>query len=547
MRLPGERCPPALLSFLCFAAILAAHAPLLRLPYFWDESGYFVPAARDLLLHGNLIPQSTLTNAHPPLVIAWLALAWKLAGASPAVTRIAMLLSAAFALTGVYRLAELAANRQVAAGATLCTAVYPVFFAQSSLAHLDVAAAGLTFWGLAAYLSDRPGSTAAWFSLAALAKETAILAPLALLGWEFASRFIHRRRRAVEPLCLFPQFSRRRLAALLLPLAPLGTWFAYHWARTGYAFGNPEFVRYNLEATLHPLRILLAGLLRIWQLTGYMNLFMITVAAGLAMMYPPLEDASGERPRIAFAVQAAFAAVIASYAAALSVIGGAPLARYLLPAVPLVIILCVSTLWRRVRAWRLVIAIVMLGLASGLFVNPPYGFAPEDNLAYRDYVLLHQQAERFVAARFRDARVLTAWPASDELTRPYLGYVARPVQIMRIEDFSLANLQAAAELRSGYGAALLFSTKYQPSWRWLERWPAWTRLKERFFGYHQDVPPLFGAQLLGGQIVYEQHRGGQWVAVIEIERAVEARREGGPAPWNQNQSGKMRSTRPGAQ
>ncbi len=29
------------------------HAPLLRLPYFWDEAGYYVPAARDLYLSGR--------------------------------------------------------------------------------------------------------------------------------------------------------------------------------------------------------------------------------------------------------------------------------------------------------------------------------------------------------------------------------------------------------------------------------------------------------------------------------------------------------------
>jgi len=530
VRLAGERRHPALLFAFWFAAILVAHASLLRLPYFWDEAGYFVPSARDLLLHGSLIPQSTLSNGHPPLVIAWLALAWKLAGYSPAATRVAMLLIAAFTLTGVYRVAELAANREVALGATLCTAIYPVFFAQSSLAHLDMAAAGLTLWGLAAYLAGQPLRTAAWFSLAALAKETAVLAPMALLAWEFVCRWMDSRRRPLEPLCLFPQRSGRRTAALLFPWIPLGAWFAYHFVRTGYAFGNPEFVRYNVQATLHPLRILLAGLLRIWQLAGYMNMFMVTVAAALAMMYPPLQETTGERPRIAFAVQAVFGAIIAGYAAAMSVVGGAPLARYMLPAAPLVIILCVSTLWRRVRAWRLVVAIVMLGLATGLYVNPPYGFAFEDNLAYRDYVLLHQDAERFASRKFSRVRVLTAWPASDELTRPFLGYVAQPLQVVRIEDFSLVSMQAATDLRSDYGAALLFSTKYQPSWRPLTTWRPWVRLKERFFGYHQDVPPLVGAQLLGGRIVYEQHRGGQWVAEIEIERAIEARGERGPAP-----------------
>ena len=164
--------------------VFLLHLPLLRLPYFWDEAGYYVPAARDLLLTGSLIPHSTLSNAHPPLVMAWLALWWKVVGYTPVVTRTAMLLLAAFSLVGVFRLAEVVANSRVAIAATLCTAVYPVFFAQSSLAQVDLAAAGLIFWGLSAYIEERKLATILWFSLAALAKETAILAPLALAAWE---------------------------------------------------------------------------------------------------------------------------------------------------------------------------------------------------------------------------------------------------------------------------------------------------------------------------------------------------------------------------
>ena len=109
------------------AALLALHAPLLRLPYFWDEAGYYVPAARDLLLSGSLIPHSTPSNAHPPLVMAYLALWWKIAGFAPVVTRTAMLLAASFSLLGLFRLAETVANREVAFGAMICTALYPVF------------------------------------------------------------------------------------------------------------------------------------------------------------------------------------------------------------------------------------------------------------------------------------------------------------------------------------------------------------------------------------------------------------------------------------
>ena len=45
-----------------FTALFLTHLPLLRLPYFWDEAGYFIPAARDLLLTGLLVPHTTLSN-----------------------------------------------------------------------------------------------------------------------------------------------------------------------------------------------------------------------------------------------------------------------------------------------------------------------------------------------------------------------------------------------------------------------------------------------------------------------------------------------------
>src|ERR1700722_17073215 len=80
-----------LLFALFFASLMLLHAPLLRLPYFWDEAGYYVPASRDLYLTGALVPQSAPSSLHPPLGMAWLALAWRIAGYSTLVTRTAML------------------------------------------------------------------------------------------------------------------------------------------------------------------------------------------------------------------------------------------------------------------------------------------------------------------------------------------------------------------------------------------------------------------------------------------------------------------------
>jgi len=532
---PAMRCHPALVFASIFVGIFLLHLPLLQLPYFWDEAGYYVPAARDLLLSGSLIPHTTVSNAHPPLVLAWIALWWKCAGYAPVVTRSAMLVAAAFALLGVFRLAERVANAQVAIASTLCTALYSVFFAQSSLAQVDLAAAGLAFWGLCAYLEERPVATAVWFSLAALAKETAILVPITLAGWEVLG-FVVPKRGALRELWAdsgseSESSPSRRIVPLLLPVMPLALWYFFHYLRTGYVFGNPEFFRYNVAATLNPVRFLLALGLRLWQAFGYMHLWVLTLGMLLAMLWPPLKDRDKdkdrsndkddeiERPRIAIPVQMIFLVIVTAYVVALALIGGAVLARYMLTAVPPVIIVATSTLRRRLRYWPAAVGVVAVAFVAAWFWNPLYGFSLEDNLAYRDYIVLHEDAERFLEARYPMAHALTAWPASDELTRPWLGYTTRPVQVVRIEDFSLDEVLSAADFRSHFDVALVFSTKYEPAHPLLDRWAKWNELKKRYFGFHRDLPPGAVAQILGGQIAFQEERKGQWVAVIEMEQS----------------------------
>jgi hypothetical protein len=502
---------------LIFATVFLVHLPLLQLPYFWDEAGYYIPAARDLLHTGSIVPHSTPSSGHPPLVMAYLAGWWKLAGFTPLVTRSAMALASAFALLGVFRLALRVSNRQIAIASTLCTGLYPVFFAQSTMAHVDLAAAGLTFWGLDSYFGKHTRSAALWFSVAVLAKETAILTPLALLGWASFCPFVSRRFR--KSIC-DPESARH--SPLLAPLVVLALWYGCHYWQTGYVFGNPEFFRYNVQATTHPLRILLALGMRIWQVLGYMHLWVLTLLMGWAMRRPPLRDDTAERPRIDLPIQFTFGAMILTYVVAMAVVGGAVLARYMLTAVPLLVILAVSTLWRRIRGWPWLVAIACSAFIAGLFLNPPYGFSPEDNLAYRDYIHLHVDAEQFLQAHLPRARVLTAWPASDELSQPYLGYVARPIQVVRIEDFSFEEIAASAENRSEFDAVLIFSTKYDPPHALLSAWGPWQRMKVRFFGYHRDLPPAVAAQLLGGRVVFHKERKGQWIAVIQLERDEEA-------------------------
>jgi len=522
---PHLPAPQQLLLFaLFFAGLMLLHAPLLRLPYFWDEAGYYVPAARDLYLTGSLVPQSTPSSLHPPLVMAWLALAWRVAGYSPLVTHTAMLAIAAFALLGFFRLARAASNSRIAWATTLLVAIYPVFFMQSSLAQVDLPAAGFTFWALLAFLEDQPWRVVGWFSLATLSKETAIVAPAALFVWQWIATEVAKRRNGPSsrwPAIAPPPDRRTRLVHLFLPAFALVAWFAYHYAKTGHVFGSPDFFRYNVTETLNPLRIPLAFVLRFWQVIGYFGLYLLTLAGVLAMFKPPRADGRVPRPRIAEWKLAAFAIVLVAYLFFMSAVGGAVLARYLLPVVPLVILVWVSTLWRRVRYWTLIVATVAIAFICGLFINPPYGFSLEDNLAYRDYVVMHAEAARFLAITSPTARVLTAWPASDELTRPWLGYTSQPFHVLRLEDFSAPQIELAALARGQYNLAFVFSTKYHPSHPLLENWMAWQHLKERFFGYHHDLSPEEIAQRLGGRIIFQKKTTGQWVAVITFSQSGE--------------------------
>lgn len=506
---------------LIFTTIFLLHGPLLRLPYFWDEAGYYIPAAYDFFTHGLLIPRSVPSNAHPPLPAIYLALWWKLSAFKPAATRIAMLLLAALALTAVFKISQMLANTRVALVVVACTAVYPVWFAQSSLAHADLPAAAFSLWGI--YFCFRTSRdddyrnaivATVFFWLSALSKETAVVIPIALSIYDLGFTWRQNRRTVLQ-----------RSSLLLSSVIPLGIWFLYHRSHTGFFFGNPDFFAYNVTGTLTPLRVLISMGLRMWQMLGYMDLWLLTLATIWVMRYPALRENDGsERPRIALTVQYRIAAILIANALTFSFVGGAALARYLLPVYPLVILIGISTLRRRLAEWPLAVGLVIVGFALALFANP-FGYsAPEDNLSYRDYVILHKQAADRLQDRDPHARVLTAWTATDELTKPFLSYVRQPMSVVHIEDFSYDQLQIGRLAAGQYDVALLFSTKQTPQFSVLDRWSWWERLSSRYFGFHRDLSPDVAAATLGGRVTWEGRRGRQWIAIVSFDRVENAQR-----------------------
>jgi hypothetical protein len=500
-----------------FMALYTSHITLLRVPYYWDEAGYYIPAAWDFFRTGSLIPTTTLSNAHPPLPSIYLALWWKTCGYFPFVTREAVLMVASLGLLAVWRLTmRLVGVASVAFWTVLLTGLYPIWFAQSSLAQADIFAAACSLWGLVYALPSRgrvSWTAALWFSAAALCKETAIVIPLTLAAVNVAEGF---RLGTQARLKLW-----REAAWFSTCILPLAAWYAYHYTKTGFLFGNPEYLRYNAEATLNPLRILTAFCHRILHLTAHMNLFVPVLMALAALLLSPRPDAEGhDRASLAPSVQMRIFFLLLANAVLFSVLGGALLTRYLLPMYPLVLLVVVTTFYRRVPFWQVLALISAAAFFVGLFVNPPYGFAPEDNLAYARVVRMHESAITQMAKLYPGATVLSAWPATDELSRPELGYVKKPWDIVAIDDFSAGQIARAAEETQAYSAALVFSTKYDPDSPF-ERFSG-EALDERYFGLHHDLPPEEIARQLGGDLVWKRDDDGMWIALIHFNHPVEA-------------------------
>jgi 4-amino-4-deoxy-L-arabinose transferase-like glycosyltransferase len=493
----GVRVQTYAVFFFLFAAFLFfAHAPLLQLPYFWDEAGQFIPAALDILREGAWIPHTAMPVIHPPGVMAYLAGFWRMAGYTPAATRAAMLLLASFALLAAFLLAiELSKHARgvpafLAAG-LLC--VSPLFFAQSMLAQLDAPAMLFTTLALLLFLQDRIVWSAAACVVLVLVKETGLIVPLVFAGW-----LMHERR-------------WREAAWFLLPVAVLGGWIVLLAARTGHWLGDAEFARYNLWFPLHPARIAAALVRRLYYLF-FANLHWLGAAAILyAWRKSPLFESRSWR--VAWLL-------VAAHIVMLSLLGGAVLERYLLPVMPVIYAAMAASLTFFERRLQLTAAVAMLaGMAAANFINPPYPFPYEDNLAFTDFVKLHAEAADYIQRWHPASRVATAWPLTAELSRPDLGFVRHKIAVRTLTDFSIETL-GMLDWENEQVIAV-YSRTWTPELSFFDL-DTFRDLSSRLYGYPRNATMEEARAALPLTVAAHFERRGQWVDIY-VNPAARAR------------------------
>jgi len=353
------------------------------------------------------------------------------------------------------------------------------------MAQLDMPAALFTVLALLLFLKERFTASALASVALVLVKETGALLPL-VLGLTL----------------LFDRARSKYARYYLAPALALGLWLLYLWHATGHIFGDAGFTHYNLTYALQPVHAALSLIRHLY----YLFIADFRWIGALAMVFA-WKNTGAYRTR-PWKITWSF---IAAHIALVSVLGGAELERYLLPVIPLIYAATAAALVTLRPLFRNTAAVAATaGLLAGLFLNPPFPFPYENNLAMVDFVDLHRSAAQFLEQTYPQRTIFTAWPLTGALRDPAFGYVQQPLAVAETSDLRYSTLQSIDPGR--VDALVLYSRTWEPAWGVLH----W-KFVERFLGRYYDYEPQMSAAEVrahfGLSRIQRWTRRGQWIEI----------------------------------
>jgi hypothetical protein len=478
-----------LIFFLLFTVpLVLLHAGLLDLPYFWDEHGQFIPTALDLLRDGSWVTHSTIPNIHPPGVEAYLVIWYKLFGYSIVITRLAMLLVAGAGLLVLFLL-SIELSRGVPGLPAFLPPVFlalsPLFFMQSMMAELDMPAMVFTLLALLLFIRKRFLVSAVACLVLVLVKETGAATALVLFG----------------VLVWKGQF--RQASYYLCVPAALGAWLIVLRHKTGYWTGDPGFAYYNIWYSLHPVRLVLSLLRRLYYLFfaefRWIGTALIILLRRHLWAYRSFD-------------WAITGLVCAANILEVTVLGGASLERYLLPVLPVFYIVVAIALALIPKVPRLVTATALgAALLGSLFWNPPYPFPFENNYAMVNFVNLQKAAAEYIQDHLPESRVATAWPYSGALRSPDYGFVDHPLKVVETHDFNFDSIRSTPP--SSYEILVVYTRTWEPEDSITSVKPV-REFLSKFYAYQPEITVAQCASL-GLQPTISWERGGQQITIYQ--------------------------------
>jgi hypothetical protein len=454
-------------------ATILVKLPTLDTPAYWDEMGWLGQAY--WLSEGSLhraIPGLRPAAAfwgHPPGLHLILATLGKVFGVSLNTAHALIAVFAALGVCATFLLARYWHGTRTAWLAAFFLLLSPVYLAQSGMFLADVPVTALGALATYFVLKGRYGPYVACASCMVLLKETAIALVVALLLYRFV---------VLNP---FRQARLRDVARYSAPLAVIGAFILLQKATTGHFFFIYDFDVELFQLTPDHVRYQ-SGLITRWLfIDQHRFIFTALIALNLSV------NGRARRRELWLFV---FVVVLSGYS--FSVLYFLP--RYLVPVLPLFYILAAASILDLARGFRLQLsaACAALGMMSWSLVSQPLRGNGETSLRYLDIVAMHRAAIDRIARDRPEARVLTTWPHTDELTRPLLGYVHQPIDakgFRAASDLPEADLILVSQPANGPEVGLRELAR-RDAWRLIlrqEKESAWIELYAR---ENPPAPPL---------------------------------------------------------
>ncbi|NMC35713.1 hypothetical protein GYA49_01570 [Candidatus Beckwithbacteria bacterium] len=410
----------ALIAILIYS--LLVWWPTKLLPYHWDSAGFVINSAVDLLktnFNPLIAPYSDF--AHPPLLIALLALSWKLFGQHIIVSHLLMFSFLPILMFSTYLIGKKITDSILGLVSAFIIGTVAVVVAEYGLIYIDLPVAALGTAFLAAWLHRKHFLAGIILSLAALIKIPILMLIIPIL----AADFLEFGKKKLE---------WKKFLPLLLPITGVVIWLIYHKNVTGWWLVMPGrgslipktigqflasfgFVSQNLLLNQYRFSLLILGLsgfLYVLSLNPKIRIVKPVSTLGLTIitgiMFFTLAGEFGLRYGI-----------------------------FLLPAYVLTMMYFVhQALPQKLYLWPVGIMIVILFLFTWhpkIAATQDYEFRPPENLSYQDLISIGRQAALFVSVNFPQAKFYGGFPENYQLEQPYQGYVDQGLDFSLCKDF----------------------------------------------------------------------------------------------------------------
>jgi hypothetical protein len=149
-----------------------------------------------------------------------------------------------------------------------------------------------------------------------------------------------------------------------------------------------------------------------------------------------------------------------------------------------------------------------------IFVNAPFPYPYENNLAFVDFVRLQQLAADYVQAEYPHSTIASAWPFPDALRRREFGYVSRPHSVRGLDNF---DPDTVLEMKGQADVLVLYSRTWEARWGVIQLDAVRDFLTDYYF-YQPQITSEQVQRELGLYPVARWERRGQWIEIYARQR-----------------------------